>query len=145
MRQTLVEQMRTATSQTSGVSPFHGPGGTAPKGRILISGLFSESLFICRQMSHPAYTPSRYGGHLSLKHKIMQECGARVAQSVEHPTPAQVMISWYVSLSPASCSPLPVKSLLWILYLHPSLPFSYLCTHVRVHKLSCSLSCKNKH
>ena len=37
--------------------------------------------------------------------------GVWVAQSVEHPTSARVMISWFVSLSPASGSVLTVPSL----------------------------------
>ena len=37
--------------------------------------------------------------------------GAWVAQSVEHPTSAQVMISWLVSLSPTSGSVLTARSL----------------------------------
>ena len=41
--------------------------------------------------------------------------GAWVAQSVKHPTSAQVMISWFVSSSPASDSLLSAQSLLQIL------------------------------
>ena len=37
--------------------------------------------------------------------------GTWVAQSVKHPTSAQVMISWFVSLSPASGSVLTAQSL----------------------------------
>ena len=43
--------------------------------------------------------------------------GAWVAQSVEHPTLAQVMISWFMSSSPASGSVLTAQSLLQILCL----------------------------
>ena len=37
--------------------------------------------------------------------------GAWVVQSIEHPTLAQVMISWFVGSSPASGSVLPAQSL----------------------------------
>ena len=47
--------------------------------------------------------------------------GAWVAQSVNHPTLAQVMISWFVSSSPMSDSVLTAQSLLRILYLAVSL------------------------
>ena len=44
--------------------------------------------------------------------------GAWVAQSVKHPAWAQVMISQYMSSSPASGSLLSAQILLWILYPH---------------------------
>ena len=43
--------------------------------------------------------------------KVFNTWGAWVAQSVEPPTSAQVMISWFVSLSPASGSVLTAQSL----------------------------------
>ena len=43
--------------------------------------------------------------------KIDVSRGAWVAQSVKHPTSAQVIISWFVSLSPASGSVLTAQSL----------------------------------
>ena len=46
--------------------------------------------------------------------------GTWVAQSVKRPTLAQIMVSWFVSLSPMSGSARRVQSLLWIL----CLPFS---------------------
>ena len=63
-----------------------------------------------------------------------------MAQSVERPTPAQVMISRFVSSSPASGSVLMAQSLelIWILGLPLSLPLPHLC--VRVCSLSLSLS-----
>ena len=61
---------------------------------------------------------------------------AWVVQSVERPTLAQVMTSWFMSLSPASGSLLLAQSLLWIL-----------CSPLSLH-LPCSyslpLSLKNK-
>ena len=45
----------------------------------------------------------------SLKNE--QEVGTWVAQSVKHPTSAQVMISWFVGLSPALGSVLTAQSL----------------------------------
>ena len=49
--------------------------------------------------------------------------GAQVAQSVKCPTSAQVMISWFVSLSPASVSVLTARSLETALdSVSPSLP-----------------------
>ena len=63
--------------------------------------------------------------------------GAWVAQSVERPTSAQVMISWSVSSSPASGSVLTARSLLRILCLPLSLLLPCSC--------SVSLSKINKH
>ena len=74
-----------------------------------------------------------------------QECtkirGAWVAQSVECPAAAQVMISWFVSSSPASGSVLTAQSLelLWILCLLLSLHLPLSCS------VSFSLSLKHKH
>ena len=51
----------------------------------------------------------------------MKNKGAWVAQSVELPTSAQVMISQLVGLSPDSCSVLTVQSLLGTLSLSPCL------------------------
>ena len=53
--------------------------------------------------------------------------GTWVAQSVECPTLAQIMLSWFLSSSPTSGSLLLAQSLLWILCL-PSLPFPSLCS-----------------
>ena len=58
--------------------------------------------------------------------------------SVKCPTLAQVMISWFVSLSPASGSVLTVQSLLWILCTHPLCPSP-------AHALTLSLSQMSKH
>ena len=66
--------------------------------------------------------------------------GIWVAQLVEHLTLAQVMISWFVSLSLASGSVLMVQSLLWILGLPLSVPLA-----PQVHTCTCTLSLKNKH
>ena len=70
--------------------------------------------------------------------------GAWVAQSVEHLTSAQVMISWSASLSPASGSVLTAQSLEPASdYVSPSLPASpplVLCL-----SLCLSLSKINKH
>ena len=65
--------------------------------------------------------------------------GARVAQLVEHPTSAQVIISWFVGLSPALGSVLTAQSLEPAL---DSVPPS-LCPSP-AHALSISLSVKNK-
>ena len=43
--------------------------------------------------------------------RIVKNRGAWVAQSVERPTSAQVMISWFMSLSPTSGSVLTPQSL----------------------------------
>ena len=43
--------------------------------------------------------------------KMLKFRGAWVAQLVKHPTSAQVMISWFVGLSPASGSVLTARSL----------------------------------
>ena len=69
-----------------------------------------------------------------------------MAQSVERPTSAQVMISWFVGSSPASGSVLTAQSLepAWD-SVSPSLsapPSLVLCLSVSV---SVSLSLKNKH
>ena len=63
--------------------------------------------------------------------------GAWVAQSVERPTSARVMISRFVSSSPVSGSGLMAWSLLPILCLPLSLPLPHSC--------SVSLCLKNKH
>ena len=63
-----------------------------------------------------------------------------VAQSVERPTSAQVMICWLTSSSPASGSVLTARSLLWVL----CLPLSLLLSHSHSVCLSLSLSLKNK-
>ena len=62
--------------------------------------------------------------------------GAWVAQSVRHLTSAQVMVSWFVDLSPTSDSVLTAQSLEPALdsVSLPSLPLPYLC----------SVSIKNK-
>ena len=60
--------------------------------------------------------------------------GAWVAQAVKHPTSAQVMVSWFMSSSPASGSMLTAWSLLWILCLLSLCPSP-------IH----TLSLKNKH
>ena len=72
-----------------------------------------------------------------------QEGGAWVAQSVEHPTSAQVMISQSVSLSPASGSVLTARSLdpASDLCLPLSLPLP--CLFSVSLSLSFSLSLKN--
>ena len=63
--------------------------------------------------------------HLQFKYEFR---GAWVAQSVKHPTPAQVMISWFVSSGPASGSVLTGGSLEPALgsVSPPSLPLSHL-------------------
>ena len=53
------------------------------------------------------------GGDGLVKNRHLR--GAWVAQSVKPPTSAQVVISWFVSLSPTSGWPLSVQSLLQIL------------------------------
>ena len=63
--------------------------------------------------------------------------GTWVAQSVKRSTSAQVMISWFVSLSPASGSVLSAGGLLWILCLPLSLCPSPACS------LSLSFSLSN--
>ena len=63
--------------------------------------------------------------------------GAWVAQSVKHPTSAQVMISWFVGLSPASCSVLIGQSLDSALH---SVSPSFCPSHT--HALSLSLRSK---
>ena len=55
--------------------------------------------------------------------------GAWVAQSGEHQTLAQIMISRFVGSSPTLGSVLTVGSLLAILSPHLSLPLPHLCTH----------------
>ena len=68
--------------------------------------------------------------------------GAWVAESVKRPTSAQVMISRFVSLSPASGSVLTVQSLEPALdSVSPSLSAPPLLVCTRAH----SLSLKNKH
>ena len=59
--------------------------------------------------------------------------GAWIAQLVKLPTSAQVMISWFVGLSPVLGSLLSVWILLWILCLPLSLPLP-----------TCDLCLKNK-
>ena len=78
--------------------------------------------------------------------------GAWVAQSVKHPTSAQVMISWFVGSRPASGSVLTAQSLESALDpVSPSLSASPLLTHTHTHththslSLSLSLSNINKH
>ena len=71
---------------------------------------------------------------LSLSQKI--DRGAWVAQSVKHPTLAQVMISQSVGSSPPSGSLLSAQSLLWIVCPHLSLLLPCLC--------SLAVSLKNK-
>ena len=56
--------------------------------------------------------------------------GGVPAQSVKHPTAAQVMISWFVRLSPALGSTLIVQSLLGILSIPVSLPLPLLARSV---------------
>ena len=52
--------------------------------------------------------------------------GTRVARSVKHPTSAQVMISWFMSLSLTSGSVLTARSLLGILsHSAPALSHSF--------------------
>ena len=68
--------------------------------------------------------------------KNVRNKGTWVAQSVKHLTSAQVMISWFVSLSPASGSVLSARSRLWIVCLPLSLPLPRSC--------SVSLCPKNK-
>ena len=79
---------------------------------------------------------------------INEQWGAWVAQSVEHPTSAQVMISRFVSSSPASGSVLTAQSLEPASdSVSPSLsapPLLMLCLSVCL-SLSLSLSVKNKH
>ena len=59
-----------------------------------------------------------------------------MAQSVKHPTSAQVMISGFVSLSPALGSALTVWNLLGILFLSSSLSLPLCNSHVLPHSLS---------
>ena len=65
--------------------------------------------------------------------KTLWSWGSWVAQSVEHPTLAQVMISWLVSLSPTLGSVLAAQSLelLQILCLPLSLPLSLKNKHLK--------------
>ena len=62
------------------------------------------------------------------------EGGAWGAQSVEHPTSAQVLISWRVGSSPTSGSLLSAQSLLGILSLSPALPLPCMQSLSRINK-----------
>ena len=92
---------------------------------------FSLSLSLCPSPAH-AFS-------LSQKKKIIIIImrGAWVAQSVKHPTSAQVMLSQSVSSSPASGSVLTARSLFRILCLPLSL--------TRPRSCSVCLCLKNKH
>ena len=77
-------------------------------------------------------------------HSVLKSWGAWAAQSVEHPTlgflSAQVMMSQFVSLSPASGSVLTAWSLLGILSLSLSLCYSpalslSLCLSPQINRL----------
>ena len=64
--------------------------------------------------------------------------GSWVAHSIEQPTSAQVMISWFVSLSPTLGSVLSAQSLLWILC-----PLFFAPPHSYTHSLKTKNN--NKH
>ena len=55
----------------------------------------------------------RSGGQMRFNQEKVR--GSWVAQSVKRATSAQVMISWFVSWNPMSCSRLSVQSPFWIL------------------------------
>ena len=77
------------------------------------SGLMAQSLEPVSDSVSPSLSaPPSFTLCLSLSLKNKSKCwGAWVAQSVEHPTSAQVMISRSVSSSPASGSGLMAQSL----------------------------------
>ena len=83
------------------------------------------------------------GGTIQEEHRTKQsithmERGTWEAQSVKHPSSAQVMISWFVSSRPALGSLLSAQSLLLILCPPLSLPL-FLSSHTYTHSLSFSL------
>ena len=107
------------------------------------SGLFRfyycPAFGICKNFSHFQLLSSNWPSKLSIK------WGTWVAQSVKHPTSAQVMISQFVSLSPvcwALCWQLRAWSLLQSLCVCVSLCPSPTC--VLSLSLSLSLSKRNK-
>ena len=114
------------------------PGGRAPLTRVSAIRDHGESAFTAG-LSTPLFTPQSVA-MLGFYAVTAEFGGAQVAQSVERPTSAQVMISQFMSSSPASGSVLTAQSLESALdSVSPSLcPFP-------AHALSLSLSIINKH
>ena len=100
----------------------------------------TKEMYIRQNMEVSGYQESQHNG--TIKNKTR---GTWVAQSVKHRTSAQAMISWFLSLSPASGSVLTAQSLEPLQILSLSLSLS-LCVfiHIRVnipnynYKLICS-------
>ena len=131
---------------TQDLQGCHGEGGTA---RAAVSENWTGAWGFSSKSHSYLWLLARGSG--SSLHKLLHktdcdmasprtsdETGAWLAQQVEHPTLAQVMISWFVSSSPALDSVLTVWSLLGIL--SPSLCLSPACACERAHTCTCCFS-----